>query len=187
MKFGDTKPRPIGSGCDRAEDQSENRMSRSEPPHRLDRVAIRLFALALVPSIAGAPRAEDRKPETPEHAHELRVTCAGAAAAAVERTDLTHASSEKDRADAQTTMRETRDEALASGDRIGRSVAQVGEEIDRSRDGLLRRFSDVANRPDALAKEQVDLGRVLINCALVEAIERRNGQQATPAPGNPSR
>ena len=106
--------------------------------------------------------------DAPRQAYDIDVGCAAAAAAA--KTAVSGPADEGHRVEADQLARLTLVSAEAAGQRLGLQAAVVHQAVDDDRESLLR----YAQQPDPAkaASERAELGRTLIRCALLHAIEK---------------
>ncbi|RYC28841.1 hypothetical protein D3273_27135 [Lichenibacterium minor] len=97
--------------------------------------------------------------------HVVDVKCASVAAAAV--SSARKASSAKEEGQDSELVELTRARAQASGAVLGISVDQVNKEVDEGSAKILRNLTKT-NGPSELKQEQLDLGRVLVECAILQ-------------------
>ncbi|RYC29650.1 hypothetical protein D3273_22830 [Lichenibacterium minor] len=111
----------------------------------------------MTPAPQGAPNADT--------AHVIDVKCASVAAAAV--LSARKASSTAEEGEDGQLVQLTRARAQVSGAALGISVDQVNKEVDEGSAKILRNLIKT-DGPAELKEEQLDLGRVLIECAILQ-------------------
>ncbi len=109
------------------------------------------------PGPQGAPNAEA--------AHIIDVKCASVSAAAVSSARKAPSAAEENDDDALVQL--TRARAQVSGAVLGMPMDQVNKDIDEGAAKILRNLTKT-EVPAELKQEQLDLGRVLIECAVLQ-------------------
>lgn len=112
---------------------------------------------SVTPAPQGAPNADVT--------HVIDVKCASVAAAAV--SSAGKASSAKEGGQDSELVELTRARAQVSGAVLGISVDQVNNEVDEGSAKILRNLTKT-DGPSELKQEQLDLGRVLVECAILQ-------------------
>ena len=109
--------------------------------------------------------------ETPQGTYEIDVTCAAAAAAA--QTEAADTADEDQRAKGAQIAQWTLVTAEAAGQRLGLQEAAVHQAVDDARHNIQGHLRQP--NPAKAASERTKLGRTVIRCALLHAIEKSRG------------
>ena len=118
------------------------------------------------PAQTGAGAApEPQGAQNADTAHVIDVKCASVAAAAV--SSARKASSAAEEGQDNELVQLTRVRAQVSGAVLGMPVDQVNKDVDAGSAKILRNLTKT-DSPAELKQEQLDLGRVLIECAILQ-------------------